>query len=112
MEEDGVEVTTIYHDEAPEGHKWSVVSYWNVPRYRAFRIDNFETLPDARFYLEAVEPTTPRISFGGQTSPVPISREDHRKWKRENNLQDYDIDTVHPRSSPDAKRQENFYSQR
>jgi len=110
--EDGVEVTTIYHDEAPDDHKWSVVTYWNVPRYGAFRIDNFETLSGAISYLEGVEPTTPRISFGGQPSPVPISLNEHLKWKREHNLKDYDVDVVQPGGSPEAKRQENFYSQR
>jgi len=57
--------TTIYHDEEPENYKWCLVTYRNVARYRAYRVDHFNTENEAKGYMLQVEPETPLISLGG-----------------------------------------------
>ena len=111
-DDDGVEATTVFHDEAPPDHKWSVITFFNIPRYRACRVDNFDTYEEANTYFRGVEPTTPRISHGGRPSNNPPSFEQYSRWKSENGLIDYDIEAVYAMAPDDAKRQETFYSQR
>lgn len=51
--------TTIFHDSAPAHHKWCIVTYRNTANYPATRVDHFDSLDQARAYLEQVEPTVP-----------------------------------------------------
>ena len=64
--------TTIYHDQPPAEHIWCLVTYRNVARYPAVRVDHFESNEAARVYMERVEPTVPRISLGGQSPVRPM----------------------------------------
>jgi len=110
--DDGVEATTVFHDDAPEDYRWSVVTFFNVPRYRVFRVDNFDTFEEADRYFRGVEPTTPRISLGGRPPEKPPSSDQYSRWKRDTGVRDYDIAAVYRSAPKDAKRQETFYSQR
>jgi hypothetical protein len=51
IEGDTVE-TTIYHENAPEAHKWCLVTYKNIAKYPAVRVDHFESLKAAEDYMK------------------------------------------------------------
>ena len=103
---DGAVWTTIYHDEvqAPENHVWCVVTYRNCGRYPLFRIDTFYKKIDAENYIRETEPHTPLVSLGGNPPERPLSYEDFLKWKKENNLTDYNWKILY--SSDGANQQE------
>ena len=82
--------TTIYHEEAPKDHSWCVVTFWNDLRYKANRVDHFDTENEANEYATQVEPQTPLISLDGKSpNPYPTS-EQYLDWKATNNMQEYD----------------------
>lgn len=86
--EGNVVTTTIYHENPPPDAKWCLVTYRNCDNYPAFNVLHFETKEDAVIYMESVEPTTPLVSNGGQSSG--LSRESYLKWKTDAGLQSYD----------------------
>ncbi len=88
--EDDVTETTIYHEEAPRVVKWCVVTYRNVERYPAIRVDHFESFKAAEDYMKEVEPTVPLISLGGKSPKNPLPYDQFLKWKSENHLKEYD----------------------
>ena len=82
--------TTIYHEEAPDDHSWCVVTFWNDLRYKANRVDHFDTENEAMKYAAQVEPQTPLISLGGRSpKPYPTSKQ-YLEWKELHNMQGYD----------------------
>lgn len=83
-------VTTVHHESAPTEHKWCVVTYRNTPRYPAVRVDHFDSFRQAQDYVEKVEPSVPRISFGGRAPQPPPSYDRFAKWKSDNKLKEYD----------------------
>ncbi len=88
VEGDTVE-TTIYHEKAPEAHKWCLVTYKNIAKYPAVRVDHFESLKAAEDYMKKVEPTVPLISLGGQSPRSPLPYDQFVKWKVKNQLKEY-----------------------
>jgi len=83
-------VTTIYHEDAPSDSKWCLVTYRNINRYTATRVDDFETEKEATAYMRQVEPQTPLISQGGRSrNPLP-TYEEFVRWKKENKFEEYD----------------------
>lgn len=86
--------TTIYHEDPPQGAKWCLVTYLNNERYRATRVDKFETQSEAEAYMRHIEPTVPLISLGGQPPTHPMSYEDFCVWKRDRGMKDYDYKEV------------------
>ena len=61
---------------------------------------HFNTEDEAIRFIQETEPVVPLISLNGE-SPAEsdvLSNGDFVKWKRENNLQDYDYRTLFPSS--------------
>jgi len=109
-EDDNIVKTTIYHEEDPKNCRWCVVTFRNVVRYRAFRVDTFDTEEEARKYAAHVEPQTPLVSLGGR-SPKPFpSYDEFVGWKKKHNLQEYDYTKMF---TPGVKNpRETFYQQK
>ena len=99
--------TTIYHEKAPSEHDWALVTYKNVARYEACRIDRFKTVDAAKAYMETVEPLVPLISLGGRPSEEPLTCPEFQEWKKRNNLKDYDYKIIFSTFITDPK--EVFY---
>jgi hypothetical protein len=90
-ESDGQTITTtIYHENAPADYKWCLVTYRNIARYPAIRVDDFESIEEARAYLERIEPTVPRISLGGRSPRNPLPYKEWLEWKAVNQVKEYD----------------------
>lgn len=87
---DNTIATTIYHEKPPENYKWCVVTYRNVRRYRAVKVDHFETENDSRTYIAEVEPTVPLISLEGRSPDIPLSYDKFLEWKEKNGFKEYD----------------------
>lgn len=87
---DGTIVTTVHHDDVPEGAGWCLVTYRNTSRYPAYRVDRFDTRQEAQAYLEHVEPTVPLVSLGGRSPAVCLTYPQFVAWKREQGLREYD----------------------
>jgi len=92
---DDTTVTTVYHENAPEGALWCLVTYRNTPRYPPTRVDHFASVEDARSYLERVEPTVRRISLGGRSPQEPLAFDAWTAWKLANGLKDYDYQSLY-----------------
>jgi hypothetical protein len=94
--------TTIYHGQPPANHYWCVVTFRNTDRFPAVSVKHFHTEDEANGYKDHVEPTTPRISTGGQGANPAPSLEQFREWKLLNDIKDYDYrqmfleDSVNP----------------
>lgn len=82
--------TTIYHEDAPENHKWCIVTYRNVTRYMATRVDHFDSEREAVDYMKKVEPDVPLISFDGRSPHNPLPYDQFIKWKERNNFKEYE----------------------
>ncbi len=87
--------TTIYHDSAPAGHNWCIVTYRNTARYPAVRVDHFDSLDQARAFFEQVEPTGPLISLGGISPSIPLSYDKYVEWKVENQLKEFEYTSMY-----------------
>ena len=88
--DDGTMVTTIHHEVDPSDSRWCLVTYRNTASYPATRVDHFDSLEDARAYLERVEPTVPRVSLAGRPPVAPLPYDQFVAWKAANDLKDYD----------------------
>ena len=91
--------TIIYHENPPPDSKWCLVTYKNVERYMAVRIDTFESKQEADEYLERIEPTVPLISLGGRSRNPPLSYEEFTKWKSEQGFEEYDYKKMYTRGA-------------
>ena len=91
MKEDAESIETIiYHEDIPDNYIWCVVTYRNVKRYSATRVDPFNSKNEAESYLEHVEPQTPLISLGGRTPSNLLPYGKYVEWKNNNNFKEYD----------------------
>lgn len=88
--ENGLTATTVFHENPPSNSRFCLVTYRNVARYPAFRVDDFDSESAAREYLEHIEPTTPRVSLGGRSPAIPMTYSDWQAWKEENACNEYD----------------------
>jgi hypothetical protein len=82
--------TTIYHEEPPPNSKWCLVTYKNVERYMAVRVDTFDSKQDVETYMSSLEPTVPLVSLGGRSRNPPLSYEEFARWKSEQGFEEYD----------------------
>ncbi|MCK5611945.1 hypothetical protein KAR91_59295 [Candidatus Pacearchaeota archaeon] len=92
---DEVIETTIYHENAPDDHKWCLVTYRNIPRYIATRVDHFDSENDAMAYMKKVAPVAPLVSLGGKPPQTPLAYDEFVRWKKDNNFKEYDYKTVY-----------------
>jgi hypothetical protein len=92
---DGTVTTTVHHDQDVADAKWCLVTFRNSPRYPAFRVDHFESLDEARAYMEEVEPRVPLVSLGGLARQPPWSYNEFVAWKAANRLAEYPIDEMY-----------------
>ncbi|MBT3487541.1 hypothetical protein [Desulfobacula sp.] len=91
MKEDAEIIETIIHyEDIPSNFIWCVVTYRNVKRYRATRVDPFNSKNEAKSYFEHVEPQTPLVSLGGRSPINPLPYEKYIEWKQANNFKEYD----------------------
>ncbi|MBV2089327.1 MAG: hypothetical protein KUF72_00405 [Candidatus Thiodiazotropha sp. (ex Ctena orbiculata)] len=104
---DEYEITAIYHEDAPKESHWCLITFKNVSRYIAHRVDHFETRREAEIYAAHIEPQTPLISMGGESPTNPIAITDYLKWKHENKFQEYDYKKMFPQGVKNP--QENIY---
>lgn len=88
--DDDVVSTMIYHEEAPGNHKWCVVTYRNITRSIAARVDHFDSENEAIAYVKNVEATVPLISLGGRAPHQPLPYDQYVKWKERNQFKEYD----------------------
>jgi hypothetical protein len=107
IQDDGMVVTTIYHEQAPVGHVWCVVTYRNTNRYPLHRVDIFYKKDDAINYIKKIEPETPLISLGGKSPDHPMSFEEYSRWKKENGFKDYDWKSLYSHGGSNAR--ENIF---
>jgi hypothetical protein len=89
-EDDEFIITKIYHESNLSNMEWCVVTFRNVERYRAYRVDLFSSKEEANNYLEKIEPETPLISLGGISPKNPLTFDEYREWKKNNQFKDYD----------------------
>lgn len=63
--------------QAKKGNRiiWAVVTRHNYQGFPPFRIDEFDSKEDAVSFIMKTEPSTPRISLGGNSPQIPISYE-------------------------------------
>jgi hypothetical protein len=108
--DDDVEETVIYHEGPPSSHQWCLVTYRNVPRYRAVRVDHFGSREAAESYRRKVEPTVPLISLGGSAPRSPLSYDSFVEWKIKNGLAEYDYRKMY--SEGGSRPQEIMWSKR
>jgi hypothetical protein len=59
---------------------WAIVACRNVRGSPPRRVDEFETQEDALAYLRQVEPSTPRISLGGQSPSPQPTYDEYLAW--------------------------------
>lgn len=102
--------TTIYHEDAPDSHKWCVVTYRNVKRYPAIRVDHFDSFDSACNYIKNVEPSVPLISLFGRSPGKPLPYDKFVKWKAKNHLEEYDYKKMYLEGGFNPK--EIMYSKR
>lgn len=103
-------ITTIYHEEAPENHKWCIVTYKNIARYLATRVDHFNSENEAIAYIKQVEPQVPLISLGGRSPETPLPYDHFVIWKERNKFKEYDYGKLY---LPDGtNRKEIIYTKR
>lgn len=86
----GMIETTVWHEDAPVDHGWCLVTYRNVDRYPATRVDHFDSYVAARAYADKVEPTVPRVSLGGRPPAKPLTLDEWLAWKKTGKLKEYD----------------------
>ena len=85
-----VVTTTIHHENPPPEAKWCLVTYRNCDNYPAISVLHFQNREDAIMYRQMVEPTTPLISYQGQSVMPPLSYDEYTRWKIDEHLGDYD----------------------
>jgi hypothetical protein len=56
---------------------WAVTTRRNIDGFPPFRVDDFETREKAIEFIQRIEPTTPRISFGGKPPENPVSYDEY-----------------------------------
>jgi hypothetical protein len=56
---------------------WAVTTRRNVVGFPPLRVDDFETREKAIEFIQRIEPTTPRISFGGKPPENPVSYDEY-----------------------------------
>ena len=56
---------------------WAVTTRRNIDGFPPFRVDDFETREKAVEFIQRIEPTTPRISFGGKPLNNPVSYDEY-----------------------------------
>ena len=56
---------------------WAVTTRRNMDGFPPFRVDDFETREKAVEFIQRIEPTTPRISFGGKPLNNPVSYDEY-----------------------------------
>jgi len=63
--------------QAKKGNRviWAVVRRCNYQGFPSFRVDEFDTKGEAVEFIKRTEPSTPRISLGGNSPQIPISYE-------------------------------------
>src|SRR5262245_54616548 len=84
-----LERTVIHHESPPENAKWCLATFRNTERYPAVRIDRFDSVEEARAYMEKIEPTTPLVSLGGRSPSAPLSYDKFVAWKQSHGLKQY-----------------------
>jgi len=105
MNDDNIQATTIYHQAAPDNCKWCVVTFRNNLRYRAFRVDHFDTEKEAVAYSTYVEAETPLISLDGRAPNPLLTYEEFVDWKNNKAFKEYDYkkmfseNTINPRET-------------
>jgi hypothetical protein len=87
--------TTIYHENPPLDALWYLVTYRNVKRYMAVRVDSFKSKEEAVKYMRKVEPIVPRISLYGRPPIRPLEYNEFAKWKHDNDLKEYDYKSIY-----------------
>jgi len=56
---------------------WAVTTRRNIDGFPPFRVDDFESRERAVEFIQRIEPTTPRISFGGRPPNNPVSYDEY-----------------------------------
>ncbi len=92
--EEGLIVTTIYHDQPPDDHIWCVAFYRNFANYPLYSVTHFSKKEDAITYVKEIEPWTPLVSLNGNEPLHPVSYEEYLSWKEKNNFKEYNFKTV------------------
>ncbi len=100
--ENGSVWTRIYHENPPKEHIWCVATYRNFGRYPLYRVDSFYKKEDAITYIKQIEPETPLISLGGQSPQNPLPYEKYIKWKKDNNIQEYNWQSLYSADGTNA----------
>lgn len=91
----GVVFTTIYHENPPVDSYWCLVTYGNYANYPPHNVKILETKEQAVDYIKTTEPTTPLISLGGQSPQKPLLYEEYVKWKKKNQVEEYNYKKVY-----------------
>jgi hypothetical protein len=56
---------------------WAVTTRRNLDGFPPFRVDDFPTKEAAIAFIQKIEPTTPRISLGGNSPQHPLAYGDY-----------------------------------
>ena len=100
---DGFVDTTIYHEQSPPESIWCVVTYRNSNRYPLFSVTHFRKREDAVSYIKTIEPTTPLVCLNGKSPETPFSYEEYLLWKNENNMLDYNWESLYSEDGKNAQ---------
>jgi len=56
---------------------WAVTTRRNIDGFPPVRVDDFETKGKAVEFIQRIEPTTPRMSFGGKSPDNPVPYDEY-----------------------------------
>jgi hypothetical protein len=94
--EDSTKVITVHHESSPSDSRLCVVTYRNTRRYPPTGVEQFDSLAEARAYIQRIEPTVPRVSLAGRSPVAPLPYDQWLAWKAANLVKEYDYRTVFP----------------
>lgn len=87
VDDDGLVTASMRRDQQlAEDKPVLLITYRNTHSLPAVRTDQFPTLREALEYVKAIEPTCPRLSFGGRAPDPAIGWEEHLQWLHANGL--------------------------
>lgn len=89
----GAHQTILFYEDQPEGAFWAVATFRNVAGLPLVGVNHFETREQAQAYRDAVEPSVPLASLGGQSPNPPLSQADYALLKTERGFAELDPGT-------------------
>ena len=109
LEQEGLEVTTLYHEDAPKGFHWAVAIFENAELYRIYDVVHHSNEKEANQFFVFNAPMVPRVSLGAMQPEEKIDFAEYSSWVTENKLDEYNYLTVFGLTEKGSNPSENLY---